>query len=256
MALTAGGLPTRLRSGTFWGKVCITFAAVGVFFVLRPDTLDQLHRFHRRHFTSKPLTESYFQKHPVRKLQIGAGPSNLPGWLNSDIEPAGEQIYLDATARFPFPSQSFQYIYSEHLIEHLEFPEGFAMLQECHRVLAPGGRVRIATPDLEKFIALFQTEKSQEQKDYIALKLDYHGLPRIHSPETLILNDEMRNFGHRFLYSRGQLRSCLEAAGFREVTEHRVRESPDAMLANLESRTDARFAPAKDFETMVFEAVR
>jgi hypothetical protein len=58
------------------------------------------------------------------------------------------------------------------------------------------------------------------------------------------------------LYSRGQLRSCLEAAGFREITEHRVRESGDAVLANLESRTDARFAPAKDFETMVFEAVR
>ena len=30
----------------------------------------------------------YIAAHPVRKLQIGAGPNSLKGWLNTDIEPS------------------------------------------------------------------------------------------------------------------------------------------------------------------------
>jgi SAM-dependent methyltransferase len=92
----------------------------------------------------------YLSTHPVRKLQIGAGGQDMPGWLNSDIAPGRNETHLDAAARFPFPEGSIHFIYAEQVIEHLDYQDGLGMLRECHRVLAPGGKVRIATPDLLK----------------------------------------------------------------------------------------------------------
>src|SRR6266849_4413296 len=61
----------------------------------------------------------YIASHPVRKLQLGAGDVELPGWLNTDIEPLGrETYYLDATQRFPMPDRSINYIFAEHVVEH------------------------------------------------------------------------------------------------------------------------------------------
>ena len=57
-------------------------------------------------------------------------------------------IYLDVCRRFPFAAETFHYIFSEHLIEHLTLEEGEAFLRECFRCLKVGGRIRIATPDL------------------------------------------------------------------------------------------------------------
>lgn len=50
----------------------------------------------------------------------------------------------DAT-RLPLASGSFQAVLAQHLIEHFERPE--EALREWYRVLAPGGRVVVATPN-------------------------------------------------------------------------------------------------------------
>src|SRR5438093_12979089 len=73
------------------------------------------------------VIRNYLQSHPVRKLQLGAGGNDPPGWLNSDIEPIGKEIYLDATDRSPFPYGSFQYMLIEHVIEHVPWEARLAM---------------------------------------------------------------------------------------------------------------------------------
>ena len=75
----------------------------------------------------------YLDHHPVRKLQIGAGYNMLDGWLNADFNPHTRQpgqLYLNATRRFPFPDASFDYNYSEHMIEHIWWDDGQTMLSE------------------------------------------------------------------------------------------------------------------------------
>ena len=50
----------------------------------------------------------------MRKLQIGAGPNELAGWLNADFSPRRPStIFMDATQPFPLPSGSFDLIFSE-----------------------------------------------------------------------------------------------------------------------------------------------
>ena len=51
---------------------------------------------------------SYMASNDVRKLHIGAGPNLIPGWLNTDLDPAyRSMVFMDATKPFPFPARSF-----------------------------------------------------------------------------------------------------------------------------------------------------
>jgi len=51
-----------------------------------------------------------------------------------------------------FPADSFAVVLASHLIEHLNDPA--AMVREVHRILAPGGRFFVTTPNITSFQAL------------------------------------------------------------------------------------------------------
>jgi hypothetical protein len=86
----------------------------------------------------------YLKSNQVKKLQIGAGPIALPGWLGTDLRPTSERVaFLDATRPFPFDDNTFDYIHSEHMIEHII---GRGVLPRVQRIL--NLKVRIATPIL------------------------------------------------------------------------------------------------------------
>jgi len=92
---------------------------------------------------------AYLRSHDITKLQLGAGENIRPDWLNTDLHDYGrpaDLVYLDVRRPFPFPDESFDLVFSEHMLEHLEYEEGLRCLVECRRVLRPGGRIRIATP--------------------------------------------------------------------------------------------------------------
>jgi predicted SAM-dependent methyltransferase len=182
----------------------------------------------------------------------------LPGWLNTDIEPGPAEVYLDATQRFPFADGTVQYIFGEQLIEHLTFEDGLEMLRECHRVLAPGGKLRLATPDLDRLVALFQDRKSDEVQGYLRGKLAWHGWPDSTSPETVILNMELRDFGHEFVYDSKTLEGRFREAGFQTVRVLRAGEADDPVLTGIEARHLPSFPEhlLNDYETMVLEGVR
>jgi len=50
----------------------------------------------------------------------------------------------------PFKNESFDLVYHSHVLEHFKKNDAYLFLKECHRVLKPGGIMRIAIPDLEK----------------------------------------------------------------------------------------------------------
>jgi len=206
------------------------------------------------------IIADYMHTHSVRKLQIGAGGMNLSGWLNTDIEPAPWEAYLDATKRFPLPDGALSYVFSEHLFEHLSYRDGLAMLRECHRTLRPNGKIRIATPNLLKLIQLFQNPKNDEMRNYINGKIVAaywpEKLPRTISPECVILNYELKSWGHQFVYDPPTLRESLERTGFQSIKEVAPGESDDPQLRGLEVRHNAPTHAINDYETMVFEAVR
>jgi predicted SAM-dependent methyltransferase len=207
----------------------------------------------------KRILRDYLSRQGPKKLQIGCGKNLLDGWLNTDIYTGqGPDVaYLDATVRFPFDDATFDYVFSEHQIEHIPYPAGLFMLRECCRVLKPGGRIRIATPNLARILAIYTSKPTEEQQHYIKWSVDRH-TPQtgIYSPAHVI-NTFFTSWGHAFIYDPDSLRQSMEQAGFVSVVEYPAEQSDDPHLRGIE--THAREIGSKrvnDFETMVLEAAR
>ena len=86
------------------------------------------------------------------KLNLGCGHKKLPGFVNVDLEGGDVQVDLGV---FPWPWQdgTVDEIVASHILEHFSKADGERFLDECYRVLRRGGELRIAVPDMDKFIA-------------------------------------------------------------------------------------------------------
>ena len=196
----------------------------------------------------------YCATHGVRKLHIGAGDGVLPGWLNTDIEPEVDGVvFLDATKPFPFDRNSFDYVFSEHMIEHISRSEASMMLRECQRVLRPGGTIRIATPDLEILAGLYAGKDGDKHHyvKWVTQKLTNGA--KDYQP-GFVINHAFYSWGHQFLYDGELLARDMEKAGFTSIRRCPMGVSEDEHLRGIESHgrliEDDRIAA---FETMVLE---
>ena len=204
----------------------------------------------------KKRIAEYLGSHEVRKLQLGTGSNVYPGWLNTDVadfKRENEVVYLDARQPFPLPDDSFDFVFSEHMIEHLTYPDGLRCLKECSRVLRPGGRIRIATPSLNRLITLYEPEQTDLQRRYVRWSVESFQGDRVPGLAGFVVNNFFRDWGHEFIYDTQTLRHALETAGLVDVQERAVGESEHPELVGLERhmRSAAEF---NAFETMVLEA--
>lgn len=191
--------------------------------------------------------DEYLRAHETRKLHLGAGQNVLPGWLNTDVHDYGRRdlVYLDARRRFPLPDGSFDLVFSEHMLEHLTFADGQRCLHESFRILKPDGRVRIATPSLERLVHLYEGGELQER--YVRWAVETLE-PEVDAPlPGVVVNNFFRSWGHRFIYDRDTLGLALERAGFVDVAEDAVGE--------LEGHL-AEAPEFNEYETLVLEARR
>ncbi len=213
----------------------------------------------------KPVTKArrqtifrrYLASASTRKLQIGSGRNILHGWLSTDIDPKSARVaYLDATRRFPFADALFDYVYSEHMIEHIDWDQGLCMLRECHRVLKPGGTLRVATPDLQTLLGLYPVSSDPIATRYIEWITDKY-LDRTAYKASLVINNAFRSWGHQFLYDAELMTMRMQQAGFTHVRRCAPGESADDALRGIESHGEN---VANDemaaFETMCFEGTR
>lgn len=203
--------------------------------------------------------QEYLDTHPVRKLQIGSGYITLPGFLNTDIFPdtrQPNQIYLDATRRFPIPDASFDYVYSEHMIEHIWWPDAQNMLRESFRILKPGGKIRISTPNLDSIISLRLPPDSPIKRQYIKLSTDKH-VPHADGYRAgFVINNFYWDFGHYFLYDDETLRLALEKPGFTDIKRWDPQQSDEPVFTKIESHQTIVGDEVNQFESIIMQAVK
>lgn len=209
-------------------------------------------RSHRQ--ASRRQMRRYLGHEAKRKLHIGASDKPLEGWLNTDIERHAGVAYLDCTQPFPFDSDTFDYAYCEHFIEHLERDQGLACMREVHRCLKPGGVFRLATPDLAQYLGLFAPSLGVEQQRYLDQFGALFGLGAV--TPCQVLNLAMHSWGHRFLYSREELAQALRRAGFSDIQGSDVGESRHPALRGIERHQQFCGEEMNRFETFVLEATK
>jgi SAM-dependent methyltransferase len=143
------------------------------------------HPFDREYFQSGPYAQVSFarfsqywwsnryyarlvRRHGPRQgraLEVGCGLGHLLAWLTdryqvvgTDVNPwaleaarrnvpQGQFLQLSAQEMGTLESSAFQIIIAKHVVEHLPEPE--QALREFSRLLAPGGLLLLATPNLD-----------------------------------------------------------------------------------------------------------
>ena len=215
----------------------------------------QVHSYVRRAWMRRQRVGAYaaYSQCSPQCLHIGAEIFAIPDWFNTDLDPRCEGIYyLDATLPFPFPSGSFDFVFSEHMIEHIPFADGLKMLTECRRILKPGGVIRTATPNLLNILSLISGGNGHEA--YLDWAVEQFKLPKTPFPKAPgVINHFFRAWGHQFIYEPTMLQMAMEQAGFEGIIQCEIGASCHGALRGLE-RHGERWTPwINKFETMVLE---
>jgi SAM-dependent methyltransferase len=145
------------------------------------------------------------------RLHLGCGPNLKDGWINIDLHQAAD-IALDLREPLPFPDDSCAIVYSEHVLEHFDYPEPvMSMLRDWHRVLQPGGVCRVGVPDSDLPMAAYAGVGAS---DYFAIaKREWHPA-WCHTPMEHVNYHFRQGTEHRFAYDAETLIAALTRAGF------------------------------------------
>lgn len=181
---------------------------------------------------------------PNVRLNVGCGPHPTPGWINYDnsfsvrmaqrphlvqtlirlgvLGDAHAQVAMTAMTEgvrwgsalaLGHADNSVQVLYSSHMLEHLDRKAARLFLAEAYRVLAPGGTLRVAVPDLRHLVDRYVA--GGDADEFIA-----NSLLTVESPRTIAAKLRYLLVGsrhHVWMYDARSLVKLIESAGFCEV---------------------------------------
>ncbi len=167
-------------------------------------------------------------KRAHRCLEIGPGPEPVEGFETLNLHGFGDADYVaDATKPLPFEDDTFEVVYASHIIEHVAWYQLKDVVKEWVRILKPGGRLDIWTPDGLKICKAFVEAELEGGERF---KEDGWWKNNEGQDPCLWANGRVFTFGdgtgttqssnwHRALFSPRFLRELLEATGLEDVRE-------------------------------------
>ncbi len=175
-------------------------------------------------FLNKLNTLSFFSKKPdesvkFEKINYGCGDKLMKGWLNVDINDRSDENYLrmHLIEKHPFKNESFNFGYSEDVVEHFSQSDSIIFLSETYRTLKKGGVLRLSFPSLEGVLS----------KHYDIRQPFYYVTGKV---EAYLYWD------HLHFYSQEEIQCVAKYVGFREIEFVEYGKSRYAELNDLDTR--------------------
>lgn len=123
--------------------------------------------------------------------------------------------WANASSHIPLPDSSVAIAYSSHMIEHLTRKDADGFLEEMHRVLVPGGILRLAVPDLGLLVRNYQAQGDADAFVSATLLAEETGVTLRDVIRRLIIGGR----SHAWMYDGKSLKKLLEKHGFTDVVE-------------------------------------
>lgn len=153
------------------------------------------------------------------KIHLGCWHRVIPGFIHVDICDLPHIAYKSSIDCLPFfDDASATLIYCSHALEYLDRDAALLAMREWYRVLAPGGLLRLAVPDFQVLLKVYQMSG---ELDRILGPL--FGKMTVNTPEgpTMLY--------HKTTYDELALTRMLEESGFVNIErwDWRVTEHAD-----------------------------
>ena len=157
---------------------------------------------------------------PIR-LHLGCGPNIKPDYINVDAWVDHPDVVQADILDLPYEDQSVDEILSEHVFEHIGFEQEEVLWRGCFRVLKPGGKMTIETPDMEWLCRQFLVAPDRFEAFYQRGAKDHysgHG-PGIDNRWGMITTHFFGNQNgegqfHKNGYTEGKFKAIAALVGF------------------------------------------
>lgn len=172
-------------------------------------------------------------------LLIHPGCQNVrkEGWVNVDLAGYPVELRWNLLRPLPFAEGSVDAVFHEHLLEHFSLTDGLALARDWHRVLKPGGVLRIGVPDAGAYVGAYS-----DGDDEALEALRPEAATRMLAVSALFYWPH-----HLTMYDYETLQLLVTAAGFEQVERREFRDT------RLEPPPDS---PHRRDETLYVEAVK
>lgn len=144
-------------------------------------------------------------------LNIGCGPKGrqAANWVNIDaVKSFGVDYAVDLTRKLPFPDDTFDGIFCEHVIEHFSATEIPSLLREAWRIMKPGAALRIIVPDGRWIMETYLNDPASLVKRRF-------GSPAEGTAMQAVNSFFRQRYEHQFIYDYETIEQVLLSAGFR-----------------------------------------
>jgi predicted SAM-dependent methyltransferase len=193
----------------------------------------------------RPTPIAMGTEHP--RVQIGGGHHLIEGFYNIDIVPPADLIW-DVRESLPLPHESAEVLFSEHFLEHIDYPRSVKhYVAEVHRVLTAGGYAICGVPDAE---AVLQGYHENDQELFAEMRERWYGRRDCQDDFNTYIDlvnyvfrdqDDAENYTpHLWAYDYEKLASLFTEAGFKHVGPWTF----DATLANPDREWCSRYVIA------------
>jgi predicted SAM-dependent methyltransferase len=150
-----------------------------------------------------------------QKLHLGCDKRYIPGFVHVDLADFPHIDYNHRIDHLPmFADESVSLIYSCHAFEYFDRQQAKEVLAEWRRVLQPQGVLRLAVPDFEALVKVYQ-----QLGDLNRVLGPLYGRWVIPSADGELL------IYHRTVYDYQSLAALLVENGFRHVRRYDWRET-------------------------------